>query len=114
MASEIKMGYLDEEFRKTAMGRTQKRQSDYQKYQREAAAQMNIPSEYYQMAKLLANRIAKGHNAAIDKRPDGESLPGSKSLTTLLSQPGYSEAQSMTAVRDQMKQKGKSGTILGA
>lgn len=114
MASEVKIGYLDEEFRKTAMGRTQKRQSDYQKYQREAVQQMNVPSEYYRIAKVLANRIAKGHNAAPERKPDGEAVPRSIKATTLLSQPGYSEAQSMTAIRNEMKQRGKSGTILGA
>jgi hypothetical protein len=113
MASKVKIGYLDDEFRKTVMGRTQSRQSEYQKYQTEAIRQMNIPSEYFQMASLMAKRIAKGHNAAPDKQPDGEAMPKKQSLSTLLSQPGYSEAQSMTAVRNEMKQRGKSGTILG-
>lgn len=113
MATEVKIGYLDDEFRKTVMGRTQQRQSEYQKYQTEAIRQMNIPSEYFRMASLMAKRIAEGHNAAPDKQSDGESMPKKQGLSTLLSQPGYSEAQSMTAIRNEMKQKGKSGTILG-
>jgi hypothetical protein len=113
MASQIKIGYLDDEFRKTAMGRTQQRQSEYQKYQTDAIKRMNIPSEYYQMAKMMANSIAQGHNTAPEKQSDGEAVPKAKKLTTLLSQPGYSEAQSMTAVRNEMKQRGKQGTILG-
>lgn len=118
MAAEIKLGYLDEEFRKTAMGRTQKRQSDYVKNQQEAIRNLNVPSQYLKMAQQHVESLMKGQRdtqSSIQKKAEGAVQPGQGGgvATALLSRPGYSEAQTMTVVRDVLKGKGKTGTLLG-
>ena len=47
MAKTIKIGYLDNEFRKTKMGRTTSTQKKYTEYQKRLAERLAIPCLLY-------------------------------------------------------------------
>lgn len=59
MASEIKMGYLDEEFRKTKIGRSRSTQNKYLEYQKKLAERMSVPSKYLKAADALVKKQGK-------------------------------------------------------
>jgi len=59
MASNIKIGYLDEEFRKTKIGRSKSTQNKYLEYQKQLAERMSVPSKYLKAADAIIKKQGK-------------------------------------------------------
>ncbi len=59
MAKNIKIGYLDDEFRKTKMGRSARTQNKYLEYQKRIADRLAVPSKYLEAANAMVKKMGK-------------------------------------------------------
>jgi len=107
----IKMGYLDDEFRKTAIGRTASQADKYVDYQKKIAARLNIPSNYMKAAQQAAKKAGLKDPAVTPNKNQGTG----KGVTDIRNAEftGYSAAQGMNLIRQQTK-TAPSGTLLGS
>ena len=118
MAKKIKVGYFDEEFRKTTIGRTSRSNQTNASYQKQIADRLSIPSEYLESAKAQVEKQAKNKQTATPLNPAKSGTGRAQSLQNpidfIRSQEfvGYSEAQSMNIVRKSLGNK-PTGTKLG-
>ena len=107
----IKMGYLDDEFRKTAIGRTASQADKYVNFQKKVAARLNIPSNYMKAAKAQAAKQGIKDPAVTPSKNQGTG----KGVTDIRNAEftGYSQAQGMNLIRQQTKTAPR-GTLLGS
>ena len=116
MAKQVKIGYLDEEFRKTTIGRTTSQQQKANQYQKDLAKRLAVPSQYFEAAANQAGKAKKSEPVVV-ARKSGASRPvsaGGDVADMIRAQEfvGYSDAQSMTLLRRNLKNK-PTGTKLG-
>tara|TARA_R110000744_G_scaffold90294_5_gene175349 strand:+ start:5087 stop:5425 length:339 start_codon:yes stop_codon:yes gene_type:complete len=108
---EIKMGYLDDEFRKTAIGRSASKAQSVVNYQKQIAARLNIPSNYLKAAQSQVSK-AGIKDPAVSSKPSEAKGKGVSNIRNS-EFTGYSEAQGMDLLRKQTK-TAPSGTLLGS
>ena len=107
----IKMGYLDDEFRKTAIGRSASKAQKYVNYQKKIAQRLNIPSNYLKAAESQAAK-AGVTDPGISSTPSQAKGQGVTSIRDN-EFTGYSQAQGMAILRKSAK-TAPSGTLLGS
>ena len=114
MAKNIKIGYLDEEFRRTTMGRTRKAQNKYLDYQKRLAERMAVPSRYLEAANAIIKK--KGATdpvtSGMPSQARGRGVAGNPEAAIRNAEfAGYSQADSNRIVR--RAASGTGGTKLG-
>jgi len=114
MASTIKMGYLDEEFRKTKIGRSKSTQNKYLEYQKQLAERMSVPSKYLKAADALIKKQGKTDPvmASMQQNARGKGVYSDPEAAIRNAEiAGYSSAGAQGIVR---RAAGKTtGTLLG-
>tara|TARA_Y100000385_G_C13109316_1_gene651327 strand:+ start:1155 stop:1499 length:345 start_codon:yes stop_codon:yes gene_type:complete len=114
VAKKIKIGYFDEEFRKTKMGRTASTQNKYVEYQKRLAERLAVPSTYLQAADALIKKQGKLDpvTSAIKSGARGKGVTNPEAAIRGAEFAGYSGADAQGIVRRAAGNTG--GTKLGS
>mgnify|MGYP001211148887 CR=1 FL=1 len=101
MAKKIKIGYLDEEFRKTKMGRTASTQNRYLEYQKRLAERLSVPSKYLDAANAIIKKQGKSDpvTANIRSSARGRGVTNPEAAIRGAEFAGYSGADAQGIVR---------------
>ena len=101
MAKTIKIGYLDNEFRKTKMGRTTSTQKKYTEYQKRLAERLAIPSSYLDAADAMIKKAGKRDPvvARAAQQARGRGVTNPEAAIRGAEFAGYSGADAQTIVR---------------
>ena len=114
MAKNIKIGYLDDEFRKTKMGRSARTQNKYLEYQKRIAERLAVPSKYLEAADAMVKKMGKKDPVvanAMQGIAKGKGVSNPEAAIRGAEFAGYSQADSQSIVR--RAAGGSSGTKLG-
>ena len=115
MAKKIKIGYLDDEFRKTKMGRSARTQNKYLDYQKRIADRLAVPSKYLAAANAMVKKMGKKDPVvanAMQGVARGRGVgPNPEAAIRGAEFAGYSQADSQSIVR--RAAGGTTGTKLG-
>ena len=109
----IKMGYLDDEFRKTAIGRSASKMQKYTDYQKEVAARLNVPSNYLKAAQSQAAKQGVKDPTVTQKTSQGKGKGVTAGDIRNAEFTGYSAAQRMNLIRHQTT-TAPSGNLIGS
>lgn len=113
MAKNIKIGYLDDEFRKTKIGRSASTQNKYLEYQKRLAERLAVPSKYLEASAAMIKKMGKKDPVIerVASQARGRGVTNPEAAIRGAEFAGYSGADAQGIVR--RAASGTTGTKLG-